>query len=121
MIVIYENLTNKLHQQHLYDILNFLNFTVDLSRIECTIKHSEGKFHRKEKCIKKKFPDRENEDYFISDEQNNNTTNDIFTDDHKHKINMAIENVNELLVKRGFTLLPINEYKSTKIKLKLCP
>ena len=120
MVIIYENITNNMLRNHLYDILDFLNLKVDLSRIECTIKHSEGEFHRKETCIKGKIPDRRNEDYSILYEKNNDITNEIFTNDHKLKINLAIDTVNEALIKRGFNPLPIDEYKNTKIKLKIC-
>ena len=122
MVVVYENLTNNdMLRHHLYDILDFMNFKVDLSRIECTIKHSEGKFHRNHHtCIKKKVTDRGNEDYSTYYEKNNDITNDIFTNDHKLVINMAIDTVNEALVKRGFNPLPIDDYKNTKIKLKIC-
>ena len=120
MVVVYENLTKDMLRHHLYDILDFMNFKVDLRRIECTIKHSEGKFHRNQTCIMKKVGDRGNEDYSTSDEKNNDITNDIFTNEHKLVINMAIDTVNEALVKRGFNPLPIDDYKNTKIKLKIC-
>ena len=113
MVIIYEDLTKKSLRKHLYEISNFLNFKVDQNRIECAIKYSEGKVHRKEKCISTKAPT-----YLYT--QDGNITKDIFTKEQRREINISIDRVSRALVKRGFNPLPLSDYKDTKIDLKIC-
>ena len=128
MIVIFEMLTKGLLNQTLEDVSEFLNFEFDSNRLSCTIKYSEGRFHRKEKCIRKRVPTlrRNNsaKDNIILNNNSSlyeNNTNDIFTTQQKKKINLAIWNVNEAIIKRGLTPLPLSDYQSTVISLSLCP
>ena len=119
MVIIYENLTEL--RPHIHDILSFLNFTTDSSRIDCTIKYSEGRFHRKEKCVTKKVMNYQHKMHSIPYSQDSKIANNIFTKDHRREINAVIDRVNRALIKRGFKPLPLYEYKNTKIKLKVCP
>ena len=125
MVAIYERLTEHLLEQEIYDIVDFLNFTsVEPHRIHCTVKHSEGEFHRKERGIRRKIQGQKIErkyEYSLSLEQNQSVTSDIFTSGHRLKIDGAIDNVNNALLKRGLKELPWLDYKRTTIKLKLCP
>ena len=130
MIVIFEHLTNKeLLHQTLDEISTFLNFASDENRLMCTINHSEGRFHRKEKCIRKKrvvaaavrAKNVSKDDVVSSSSFTNDNVNDIFTSQQKRKINQAIKNVNDAIVKRDLTPLPIDDYKNTVIRLNLCP
>ena len=133
MIIIFEQLTKKdfLHQT-LEELSEFLNFEFDENRLSCTIKHSEGRFHRKQKCIRRKrLPvvhknNVANKDMISSFEFNNSIAkdteaNDIFTSQQKDKINLAIRNVNDAINKRGLTPLPLSDYENTVIRLNLCP
>ena len=133
MIVIFEQLTKKdFLNQTLEELSEFLNFEFDENRLSCTIKHSEGRFHRKEKCIRKRVPAANvrrknvaNKDIIPSFELSNsngyNSANDIFTSQQKDKINLAIRNVNDAINKRGLTPLPLSDYENTVIRLNLCP
>ena len=130
MIVIFEHLTNKeLLHQTLDEISTFLNFASDENRLMCTINHSEGRFHRKEKCIRKKrvvaaavrAKNVSKDDVVSSSAFTNDNVNDIFTGQQKRKINQAIKNVNDAIVKRDLTPLPIDDYENTVIRLNLCP
>ena len=131
MIVIFEHLTNKeLLHQTLDEISTFLNFASDENRLMCTINHSEGRFHRKEKCIRKKrvvaaaavrAKNVSKDDVVSSSSFTNDNVNDIFTGQQKRKINQAIKNVNDAIVKRDLTPLPIDDYENTVIRLNLCP
>ena len=128
MVIIFEHLTDKsLLDQTLKDISLFLNFELDENRLECTIKHSEGRFHRKGKCIgrKKALPVKTkkvaNEDNTIFSSALPNNTNDIFTSKQKQEINLAIRNVNEAIINRDLTQLPLSDYENTVIRLNLCP
>ena len=120
LVVVYEDLKTGLLRKALDDISIFLNFTIDENRLDCTIVHSEGKFHRKEKCINAKFRDGQNADYLIFEDQNKSLTKDIFSSENRLKINAAIDNVNQAIVNRGLKSLPLEEYKDTTIKLRLC-
>ena len=131
MIVIFEQLTKKgFLNQTLEQLSEFLNFEFDENRLSCTIKHSEGSFHRKEKCIRRKrLPTNiiktRNQDIILNSDFNNSigneTANDIFTNQQKDKINLAIRNVNDAINKRGLTPLPLSDYENTVIRLNLCP
>ena len=131
MIVIFEQLTKKgFLNQTLEQLSEFLNFEFDENRLSCTIKHSEGRFHRKEKCIRRKrLPTNiiktRNQDIILNSDFNNSigneTANDIFTNQQRDKINLAIRNVNDAINKRGLTPLPISDYENTVIRLNLCP
>ena len=132
MIIIFEQLTKiDFLNQTLEQISEFLNFEFDENRLSCTVKHSEGRFHRKQKCIRRKrLPANRvinvaNKDIIPSSEFNNSigndTANDIFTNQQKGKINLAIRNVNEAINKRGLTPLPLSDYENTVIRLNLCP
>ena len=119
LVIIYENLKTRKLGKSMKDISKFLNQTMDDHRLECTILHSEGKFHRKAKCITAKFHDNGNSDYGRS--ENQTLTDDIFSADNRLRINNAIDNVNKAMIKRGFEFLPLKEYKNTTIQLKICP
>jgi len=126
MIVVFEMLTKVSLNQTLEDISEFLNFEFDSKRLSCTIKHSEGRFHRKQKCIRKRVPTfRKNnlakDDNILSNSLYEKNTNDIFTIQQKKKINLAIWNVNEAIIGRGLTPLPLSDYQNTVISLSLCP
>ena len=128
MIVVFEMLTKGSLNQTLEDVSEFLNFEFDRKRLSCTIKHSEGRFHRKEKCIRKRVPTLRKNNPAKDDNILNNTsslfqnnTNDIFTAQQKKKINLAIWNVNEAIIKRSLTPLPLSDYQNTVISLNLCP
>ena len=130
MIVIFEMLTKGgTLSKTLEEVSEFLNFEYDRNRLSCTIKHSEGRFHRKEKCIRKRVPTlrknkRAKDDIMLirsTNISNENNTNDIFTPQQKKKINLAIWNVNEAIIKRGLTSLPLSDYENTVIRLNLCP
>ena len=130
MIVIFEMLTKRgMLNKTLEEVSEFLNFEYDSNRLSCTIKHSEGRFHRKEKCIRKRVPTlrknkRAKDDIMLissTNISNENNTNDIFTPQQKKKINLAIWNVNEAIIGRGLTPLPLSDYQNTVISLSLCP
>ena len=121
MVIIYENLTGNLFRTHMNDMLTFLNFTANSNRIDCTMKYSEGRFHRKEKCVTNKLMKHQHKMHSIPCSRDSKIANNIFTKDHRREINAVIDGVNRALVKRGFKPLPSNEYKNTKIKLKVCP
>ena len=126
MIVVFEMLTKVSLNQTLEDVSEFLNFEFDSKRLSCTIKHSEGRFHRKEKCIRKRVPGVRTkkvakDDIILSSISYQNNTNDIFTTEQKHKINLAIRNVNDAITTRGLTPLPLSDYENTVIRLSLCP
>ena len=114
MVVVFEMLTNGFLKQTLEDVSNFLNFELDRKRLNCIIRNSEGSFHRKKKCYNKDLLRNISNLY-------ENTTNDIFTTQQKEKVNKAILNVNEAIIKRGLTPLPLSDYQSTVIRLSLCP
>ena len=119
LVIVYENLKTEKLRKSLKDISKFLNKKMDDHRLECTILHSEGKFHRKAKCITAKFHDNGNSDYLRS--ENQNLTDDIFSADNRLRINNAIDNVNKAMMSRGFDYLPLKEYKNTTIQLTICP
>ena len=124
MIVVFEHLTKGLLNETLKEIFTFLNFAFDEERLKCTIKHSEGRFHRKEKCIRKRLPVRKKnvaKENNIYSGSNQNNTNDIFTEQQKLKINLAIQNVNDAIIKRSLNPLPLSNYKNTVIRLNVCP
>jgi hypothetical protein len=127
LVVIFEMLTKGLINQTLEDVSEFLNFELDRKRLSCTVKYSEGSFRRKEKCFKKRVPILPNnnlakDDSLMSNASSmyENYTNDIFTIRQKTTINLAILNVNQAIIKRGFSPLPISDYQSTVIRLGLC-
>ena len=126
MIIIFEQLAKGLLNQTLEDISEFLNFEFDKNRLSCTVKYSEGRFHRKEKCIRKRVPAVRTkkvakDDIILSGSLYQNNTNDIFTSEQKHKINLAIRNVNDAITTRGLSPLPLSDYENTVIRLSLCP
>ena len=117
MVIIYEELTKNLHRQPMYDILNFLNSTIDLNRIDCTIRYSQGNNHRKEKCIISKDG---LSDYLYwkkvsqpSYTQDGYISIDIFKENHRLAINAAIDRVSDALIKRGHNPLRSSEYKNS--------
>ena len=118
LVVVYEKLNTLSLNKTLHDISDFLDRNIDGDRLECTILHSEGKFHRKQKCIAPKFRDDNITDYLVS--ENHTITKDIFSNENRLKINTAIENVNMAMLKRGLDNLPLQEYKETIIQLNLC-
>ena len=123
MVVVFEGLTkdSSVVKTTLNEISTFLGFTPpNEQRIDCTIHHSEGRFHRKQKCIKKKIPVKMNEDTYQYEERYHYNLDDIFTKIQKSKINQAIENVNAAIMKRGLTPLPVNDYKNTVVRLNIC-
>ena len=61
------------------------------------------------------------DDNILSNSLYEKNTNDIFTIQQKKKINLAIWNVNEAIIGRGLTPLPLSDYQNTVISLSLCP
>ena len=130
LVVVYEQLKTRLLRKSLGDISKFLNFTINGHRLQCTILQSEGIFHRKEKCIEAKFRGSRNIDgtkmnkagteYLIFENENQSLTKDIFSSDNRLKIDAAIDNVNQAIINRGLNSLPVDEYRNTTIKLRLC-
>ena len=120
MIVVFEMLTNGCLNRTLEEVSKFLNFEFDRKRLSCIIKHSEGSFHRKKKGYTKNWLRKLTR---TSNTRNvyENTINDTFTTQQKVKINMAILNVNEAIIKRELTPLPLSDNQSTVISLSLCP
>ena len=124
MVIVFESLTKDSLNETLRDISTFLNFTFDENRIDCTARHSEGRFHRKQRCIRQKptvLKKIQGEDTSLSNTDYPSDLNDIFTEKQKAKINLAIRNVNNAILERGLTPLPISDYENTVISLNLCP
>ena len=138
IIVIYEHITNEnLRNETLKDISTFLNFTLNETRLNCTIKNSEGRLHRKEKCIRKRQQRNSPKNHKDKNRQQKNSqkktakkfpknlevkdgTNNIFTNQQEQQINLAINNVNNAIIKRGLNPLPLSDYENTEIILNMC-
>ena len=95
----FESLPKGSLNETLKDISTFLNFTFDENRLECTARHSEGRFHRKQRCIPHKPPasnkKAEDADSIL---HSPNDPHDIFTELQKNKVNLAIRNVNNAIL-----------------------
>ena len=123
LIVVFESLPKGSLNETLKDISTFLNFTFDENRLKCTARHSEGQFHRKERCIRQKRTPASNKNTEDDDSLllSPNYPHDIFTEVQKNKVNLAIRNVNNAILKRGLKPLPVSDYENTVIDLNLCP
>ena len=89
-IAYFESLNDNLAKS-LTDIANFLGVEVDRSRLECTIKHSEGHFHRQNK-------------------DTNSLNEQLFSLAKQERIKLAIKRVNAALLALGKKRLPVEKY-----------
>ena len=132
LIIVFESLPRGSLNETLKDISAFLNFEFDENRLECTARHSEGRFHRKERCIRHESPVSNkkveaNDTILLSPDMAIRLAllsldpHDIFTEHQKNKVNLAIRNVNNAILERGLKPLPVSDYENTVIGLNLCP
>ena len=109
MLLYYEKLISDELNSTLVETLSFMNMTINNKRLECAIKHSEGRFPRTEKCIPKENKKSKcNENEFI------------YSRKHFIWINAAIRKVRNKIKKRGLDTSSISKYENTNIKLKYC-
>ena len=109
MPIYYEQLQSDKLKFALSDTVAFMNMTIDNSRLDCTIKHSQGSFPRKEKCIKK-------EDIKPKCIENEN----IYSRKHIIWINYAIRTVRSKVKKLGLDTSYMKNYENTIVNIKYC-
>ena len=107
MLVYYEKLQSDELESTLSDTIAFMNMTIDNKRLDCTIKHSQGIFPRKEKCIKK-------EDVQPKCNQS------IYSRKHNIWINSAIRTVRSKVKKLGLDNSYMKNYENTIVNIKYC-
>ena len=109
MLVYYEKLISDELNSTLVDTISFMNMTTDNERLECAMKHSEGRFPRRRKCIAKE-----------TTKQKCNENEYIYSKKHLMWVNAAIRKVRGKVKKRGLDSSCISKYENTNIKLKYC-
>ena len=109
MLIYYEKLLSVELKSTLIETVSFMNMTIDNDRLECTIKHSEGSFPRKAKCIKKG-----------ETKPNCNENDNIFTRKHILWINSTIRKVRSKVKKLGLDISYFKNYENTIVKLRYC-
>ena len=109
MLIYYEKLLSDELKSTLIETVSFMNVTIDSDRLECTIKHSEGSFPRKEKCIKKG-----------KTKQNCNENDNIYSKKHILWINSTIRKVRSKVKKLGLDTSYMKNYENTSVKLRYC-
>ena len=90
-------------------MVKFMNFTIDIGRLECVSKHRKGKFYQSVKCIQKR------------DQSENENVEYMYSKKHVRWINSAIRKVKNAMKDRGIDATKMNTYENTKIKLNYCP
>ena len=90
-------------------MVSFVNMTAERKRVDCAIKHSEGRFPRKDKCIKREE---------IKPKCNDGET--IYSRKHVLWINSAIRTVESKVFKHGLDFSHMKTYENTVVKLKYC-
>ena len=109
MLIYYEKLLSDELKSTLINTVSFMNMTIDNDRLECTIKHSEGSFPRKEKCIKKG-----------ETKPNCNENDSIYSRKHFHWINSTIRKVRSKVKKLGLDTSYLKNYENTSVRLRYC-
>ena len=109
MLIYYEKLLSDELKSTLIKTVSFMNMTIDNDRLECTIKHSEGSFPRKAKCV--------NEG---ETKPNCNENGNIYTRKHILWINSTIRKVRSKVKKLGLDISYFKNYENTIVKLRYC-
>ena len=109
MLIYYEKLQSDELKSSLSDTISFMNMTLDNSRLECTIKHSNVIFSQKKKCIKK-------QEIKPKCQENAN----IYSRKHIIWINSTIRTVRSKIKKLGLDPSYMKNYENTIVKLRYC-
>ena len=108
-VIYYEDLKSP---EKLKPILNqvsdFMNFTMDMERLNCVLKHPKGQFLRKETCFDRKT------------RPSNNKSDFIYTNQQIVWMNSAIRKVNEEIGKRGLETSHLLSYEDSNLKITYC-
>ena len=109
IITYYEDLKSpeKL-KYNLIKISNFMNFTTDMERLNCVLKHPEGEFRRKEICYDRKTKPKSSKSDFI------------YSNKQTLWINSAIRIVHDEIEKRQLESSRLLSYEDTNIKITYC-